>query len=67
VTTHPAKTALMEIEIRCSCGGAHVVPLDASGHYAGPLPCDPTRRVELQIEPQLWRSMVEQEQANKRH
>lgn len=52
----------MTLEVTCpKCGGLHNVPLDASGHYSGPPPCDPTshKRWQLQVDPQAWRELVE--------
>ena len=48
------------LEITCDqCGGTHMLPLDTSGHYSGPAPCDSTIRFELQIRPEQWRDMIE--------
>lgn len=57
----------LSIDIKCGCVGKHRVPLDASGHYSGPLPCDRTKHAELQIEPGQWREMCEQERERLRH
>ena len=49
----------MELEITCdACGHQHRVPLDASGHYSGTLPCDPTKHIELQVGSGEWRDIV---------
>lgn len=57
-----------EITITCPhCGQEHRLVLDASGHYAGPSPCDGTRHVDLQIDPEEWRALVESSQAAQVH
>lgn len=58
----------LEIEIDCPrCPEKHVVPLDASGHYSGPLPCDQTIRIELQIKPDEWRATMDDEREKIQH
>ena len=54
---------MYSIHAMCSCGEEHEFPLDASGHYNGPLPCDSTKRAKLQIDPGEWREMMAAEQA----
>ncbi len=49
------------------CGGTHKFHLDASGHYSGPLPCDTSKRVKLQVEPEEWRQMIETEKGKVAH
>lgn len=58
----------LEIEIVCPrCPEKHMIPLDASGHYSGPLPCDNSQHIELQIKPEQWRSTVEHENEKTKH
>lgn len=59
----------LELEItNCTyCGGTHKIPLDASGHYAGLLPCDHSKRIELQVQPDRWREMVAAERGKVAH
>jgi hypothetical protein len=56
------------IGIECSlCGQPHRLPLDASGHYSGSLPCDPETLVDLQVNPEEFRRISETEQAKVQH
>ena len=56
------------IEVKCSCGETHRLPLDASGHFSGPLPCDPSKHAELQIEILgSWRTTQMHEQSKETH
>ena len=55
------------IEVKCSCGETHRLPLDASGHFSGPLPCDPSKHAELQIDPGSWRTTQMHEQSKETH
>jgi hypothetical protein len=59
----------LELEVtNCTyCGATHRLSLDASGHFSGPLPCDTSKRIELQVEPERWRQMVEAEVAKTKH
>jgi hypothetical protein len=50
------------VTFRCvRCGASHQVPLDATGHYAGPLPCSAGTEIELQVEGEAWRAFVAQQ------
>jgi hypothetical protein len=49
------------------CGQPHSYPLDAAGHYSGPLPCDPARHVELQVEGSEFRAAIEAARAKVKH
>lgn len=56
----------MKLEIDCkTCGGQHFVPLDASGRYEGPHPCQQHsgERVTVRINPQQWRDVCERVRA----
>lgn len=49
------------------CKRDHSLPLDASGHYAGKVPCEPGRLVRVQVDPQTWRDHVMAKQAKTVH
>lgn len=62
----------LSVSITCprkGCGETHVIPLDHSGYFQGPMPCasGDGRIYEIRIEGQEWRSLVEAQAAQKVH
>ena len=56
------------LDIRCpECRGVHTVPLDASGHYAGPAPCKEHVYLEVQVPGEDWRALMAEEAARRVH
>lgn len=56
------------VRITChSCGQLHRIDLDDSGHYAGPCPCDPTQQWDLQFDPERFRRIVKEVEAEVQH
>jgi hypothetical protein len=49
------------------CGESHTVLLDESGHFSGHFPCDPIAPAELQIDPEEWRRLADEEAAKTKH
>ncbi len=56
------------IRIDCQkCGNKHELLLDESGHFHGPLPCNPEEIGHLQVDPQIWRELMAEYQASVIH
>jgi hypothetical protein len=58
--------ATLRLEISCDCGTKHIVPLDMSGHYDGPRPCDNVD-IRVQVDPQSWREIMKNRSDAMRH
>jgi len=58
----------LTLEILCPCGSTHEIELDHSGHWRGTCSGLPDGRVmEVQLDPEEWRAIVETQQAEIRH
>jgi len=55
------------LTLKCRCGQEHDIVLDPSGHFDGSLPCDESVPTRIQVEPELWREIVEKRQLETRH
>lgn len=56
------------IRITChDCGEKHDLPLDNSGHYFGDLPCNPKMKIKLQVDPDEWRTAMEEQLLKVKH
>lgn len=60
LSNYQGKTLTFKCRI---CGNIHEVPLDASGHYEGGLPCSPHDTHRVQVDPQVWRAAIEEERS----
>ena len=51
------------LQVDCGCEETHLVLVDNSGHYHGPLPCNLDLVVDIQVDPQEWRALIESQTA----